>query len=100
MERRKQSQKYQLKFEHITTPKVKVKKWGNSLVLRIPSKLVKLHEIVEGMEFYYTMHIQKKEYFGELNFGEEWVKMTKKERIQFSQWKKEKDQFLRNSGGE
>jgi len=85
------NKKYQLTFEHISTPLVKVRKSGNSLVVRIPAGLAKKHNINEGTKLFFTMHIQRKKFFGELEDDEEWVKMNKRERIMFEAWNEEKE---------
>ena len=83
--------KYQILIQEISLGNCKIRETGGCHVITIPKNISKEYQLKKGDKVDVILLKKKKMYFGSLKEGEEWVKLDKRERIMFEQWKKEKE---------
>jgi len=83
--------KYQILIQEISISNCKIRETGGCHVITIPKNISKEYQLKTGNKVDVILLKKKKMYFNALKEGEEWVKLSKRERIMFDQWKKEQD---------
>jgi len=81
--------KYDVWFDEICLGKQSIRNVGNSFVITIPKKIVKNNNLTKGESVIPIIIVRKRKLAGELKDDEEWVKMSKKDRIMFNSYLKE-----------
>ena len=87
--------KYNVWYDEISLGLQKIRKSGRCLVVNIPNSVVKQHNLTKGDKVLPILIVRKRKLVGELQPDEEWVKMTKKDRIMFKAYLKEKEELDR-----
>jgi len=86
MEVKKPNQKYQSHYEDFCIGVKKLRETGGCTVITIPKKVMKEIGLKKGSHILVTLHKRTKKFHDELEGGEQWVKLNKRERIQFKYW--------------
>ena len=86
MEKKKPGEVYQPYFDDICIGTQRIRKTGGCYVITVPKAIVEQLKLRKDDTVLPILIVRRKKFHGELQEGEEWVKMTKKERIMFEQW--------------
>jgi len=74
-------------YEEISMPVQKLRKNGGVYVITIPKSVVQKHNLRKGSPIHPILLVRRRFNKDELHENEEWVKLSKKERLQFEAWK-------------
>ena len=89
--------KYKIWFDEICLGKQTIKQTGNSFVITIPKHFIYQNDLSKGDVVLPILFVRKKFLLGEKSKGEEWLKLTRKERIMFESFIKEKEELERET---
>jgi len=90
MEIKDRKKKYQLQLQQIDIGKQKIRETGECYVITIPKRIMEKYNLRKGLKVNVLLFRIEKKNFDELKEGEEWIKLSKRERIMFEQMIKEK----------
>lgn len=86
MERKKPTHSYQPYFEDICLGTQRIRKTGGCYVITVPKAIVEQLKLRKDDSVLPILIVRRKKFHGELQEGEEWIKMSKREMIMFEQW--------------
>ena len=95
MEINEDKRKYNVWFDEIFIGKQEIRKVGNSYVITIPKAVMVGNGLSKGDIVIPIILLRKRRLIGELEIGCEWVQMTRKDRIRFKNYLKERDELER-----
>jgi len=78
-------------YEEISLPITKLRRNGGVYIITIPKKIVKEHNLRKGSSVHPFLLVRRRFHKDELPENEEWVKLSKKERLQFEAWKRTRE---------
>ena len=73
-------------YEEIPLPICAIRCTGGSYVITIPKKAMKKYKLKKGSRVLPILLKRKRLFKGEFPNDEEWIKLTKKERLMFEGW--------------
>ena len=68
-------------------PVQRLRKNGGVYVITIPKRVVQKHNLRKGSPIHPILLVRRRFHKDEVNEDDEWIKISKKERLQFEAWK-------------
>lgn len=87
--------KYETWYDEICLGKQRIRKVGNSYVITLPKSVLVNDKVPPDAEVIPIILVRKRRLLGELKTDEEWIRLTKKDRIRFKAYLKEKEELER-----
>lgn len=97
MEVSRQKKSYEPYFEEVSIGLQRIRKTGGCTVITIPKAIIEQFDLENVKKAIVVLLIRHKKIKSELQEGEEWVKLTKRERIMFESWSKDRQEYLEKS---